>query len=390
METGFCFWSSILSASNSPCLEIHDWSTQSSGKALTTDQTVLSRLRTTFGSRPIGAEVPVSKTFHQSRSLLDGILDSLHKKSAAITWLGQTRDWQLYLASIQDIHRAGHNLWPAEGDFASDVDSEALLTAYQALDKEIENISNALVEENTHLILFTLNGMSSNRAQNHLLPQILSRLNKLYTSGEIQHGISEKRRGVFARLRDSVPPNIQYVATRVLGERIQDWVINREFTGALEWDETPSFSLVSGGEGLIRLNIRGRERDGILSTDNGSRDEYVAWLRDRLLAIRDERTGGPLISDFIEVQKLYPGPKSHLLPDIALIWAPTEPATEISSPDLGVVRARLRTGRGGNHTGEAFAIFPERTAATGIGAQLRHITDYPAVIRSLLAQKNPA
>lgn len=379
-----------IPAADSPCLEIHDWSSQSSGTALSTDHAVLKELKSRFGARPIGAEVPVTKSYSQSSSLFASILASLKKKSEAIIWLGQSRDWQFYLASIQDIHRAGHNLWPAKGEFTSDVDSEALLTAYQALDREVGTITDALVDDRTFPILFTLNGMSNNRAQNHLLPQILSGLNRQYLCGETGHDVSTHRSGIFARLRDGIPPGIQLVATRVLGENVQDWVVNREFKGGLSWSETPSFTLPTGGEGLIRLNVRGRERDGMLSMEDGSRDEYVAWLRDRVMAIKDTRTGGRLVQDFVEVQKLYPGPKAHLLPDIALIWAPEEPATEVISPDIGRVRSKLRTGRGGNHTGEAFAILPQRTAATGIGAQLEHITDYAAIVEELLAQKNPA
>ncbi len=369
---------------DSPCLEINNWSAQSSGKALASDPKVLDELRRRFGRRPIGADVPVSKSRRLTSSLLTQALRSLKQKSDAIIWLGQSRNWQFYLASIQDLHRAGHNFWPAEGDFASDVAPGALLQMYQAMDQAIARILTALQDENTTVILFTLNGMAPNKAQNHFLPQILSRLNRLYLTGESPKEISRGRDGLMARLRDQVPPLFQFFATRALGEKVQDWVVNREFTGALNWASTPSFPLVTGGEGLIRLNLKGREREGILSSSDSSRDRYVDWLTERILDIRVVNSGEALVSDVIDVHDLYPGDHSWLLPDIALKWAPAAPATEIHSNEIGTIRHKLKTGRGGNHTGDSFALISGDIGGAGIASGLAHIKDYKKLVKELL------
>jgi len=372
--------------SKPPCLEVNDWSAQSSGHVLASDKKVLNELKKRFGKRPIGMEVPVKKSSQLASSLLTRVLKSLRQKSDAIIWLGQAREWQFYLASIQDVHRAGHNLWPVEGDFGSDVEPDALLQVYQAMDREIERILGKLGNENTITILFTLNGMAPNQAQNHFLPQVLSRLNSLYLTGETQKDLSTSRDGNIARLRDSLPPILQYAATLVLGEKIQDWVVNHEYTGGLNWSSTPSFPVPTGGEGLIRLNIKGRERNGLLSTGDDSCQDYIDWLKDNLLQIRVSKTGEPLVSECIDVQTLYPGKFAYLLPDIAVKWAPEGPATEIFSERIGTIRNSLKTGRGGNHTGESFAIVTGKPVQPEFAASLEHIKDYGELLKGLFTQ----
>lgn len=369
---------------DSPCLEINDWSAQSSGKALVTDPAVLKELRRRFGRHPIGPEIAVAKSRRQSEHLLDKALLSLKRKTDALIWLGTSRRWRFYLASIQDVHRAGHNLWPIDEAFASDVPPGSLLRIYQAMDKAMARILETFSDDRTIILFFTLNGMAPNRAQNHFLPQLLQRLNHLYTTGGKHTDVSTRRNGMMAFLRDAVPPSLQSRANRLLGEDIQDWVVNREYLGALDWEQTPSFPIPSGGEGFIRLNIKGRERLGCLPADGGKPESYTRWLRERLMDVRDADSGEPLIREVIDLHRLYPGERSQMLPDLALQWAPERPLTEITSPDIGRIRKRLTTGRGGNHTGDSFALLHQSALAAGVAANLECITGYAKIVEDLL------
>jgi predicted AlkP superfamily phosphohydrolase/phosphomutase len=374
---------------NPPCLEINDWSAQSSGRPKASDPTVLAELRRRFGRRPIGMEITVAKSRRLSQSLQRQALRSLRQKADAILWLGRSRPWRFYLASIQDAHRAGHNLWPAAGEFASDAPEDALLTVYRVLDQQVDRIVRAYDDGNTHVVLFTLNGMGPNRAQNHFLPQLLHRLNHLYLTGKCEQAVSRRRPGLMATLRDGVPARLQYEANRLLGEQIQDWVVNREYTGGLDWPHTLSFAVPTGGEGLIRLNLRGRERAGALEPDGARMASYLEWLRERILAVRVSGSAEPLVSEFLLLRELYPGSRNDLLPDIALKWAPAAPATEVWSEDVGTIRNRLTTGRGGNHTGEAFAFLTGTPHCSEQQGSLRHIRDYASLADRLLAQGTP-
>ena len=159
-----------------------------------------------------------------------------------------------------------------------------------------------------------------------------------------------------AFLRHVLPPGLQYRAANILGERVQDWVVNREFVGGRTWSETPSFPLPSGGEGLVRLNIKGRETPGFFETGSAELSHYVDWLKARLSAIEVAGTGEPLIRRIVAVDEELPGPRRHFLPDLILEWAPEAPVHRIRSPDIGEIEVSLATGRGGNHNASAFVI----------------------------------
>ena len=86
--------------------------------------------------------------------------------------------------------------------------------------------------DTTAVVIVSPNGMGLSRAQNHFLPQILSRLNAVYLEQLGNGGSRRKDRfNLTAVLRDKVPYSMQYWAATLLGEPVQDWVVNRTFTG---------------------------------------------------------------------------------------------------------------------------------------------------------------
>ena len=138
---------------------------------------------------------------------------------------------------------------------------------------------------------------------------------------------------------------------------------------------------MSGGEGYIRLNVKGRERDGCLAA--GDVPAYAKWLSERLLEIRVTQTREPLITDIIDVGATHTGTHRDYLPDLVLKWGAAEPATSISSPWIGTLSGTLTTGRGGNHTPDAFALYWGRRAGQNVLSSILRIEDlhrYPEAI----------
>ena len=141
-----------------------------------------------------------------------------------------------------------------------------------------------------------------------------------------------------------------------MGQTVQDWIVDREWRGGKDWTITPGFPVPGGGDvGFVRLNLQGRERDGFLREGDDASD-YVDFLSKQLKALRVKQTNEPLIDDIVLSRDAFPGSHNYLLPDVFLTWRPDAPATEICSPELGTIKATLKTGRGGTHTGDSFAI----------------------------------
>ena len=186
-------------------------------------------------------------------------------------------------------------------------------------------------------------------------------------------------------LRQTVPASVQLKIREMVGQTVQDWLVDREWRGGKSWSNTPGFPVPGGGDvGFIRLNVQGRERDGILRADDGV-ENYLDFLCTKLEALRVTRTSEPLIDEIVLSRDAFPGSYNYLLPDVFVTWHPEVPATEISSPDLGTIRATLKTGRGGSHTGESFAVIAGAGSPSGLPS-LSHICDYKPYVRQFFAQ----
>jgi predicted AlkP superfamily phosphohydrolase/phosphomutase len=360
--------------SDLPCLQISHWSYQSTGAAETSHPEVLDEIRRRFGRRPIGAEVPVPKTARQCNALRDTQIRAAKAKGDAILHL-LDRPWRLFLTGFYEGHRAGHNLWPVAGDFASDAAPDSLFEVYEEMDRQVGRILEYVERDgpDTSVMLFSLHGMEPNRAQNHFLVEIIDRLNRSFIGDAPPHSGKARVPNIMSYLRTAVPPTLQYHAARLLGEDIQDWVLNRALVAGCDWTRTPSLVLPSGGEGLIRLNIKGRERYGFFEPGSATLDRYIAWLRDRLAEIRVAATGEPLIDKILLSDEHFPGPRRQYLPDIVLSWRPDAPAERVTSPEIGEIEMRLNTGRGGNHVGEAFFVATGTRDFLANARDIRHI-----------------
>ncbi|MBA2240315.1 MAG: hypothetical protein H0W09_03580, partial [Solirubrobacterales bacterium] len=110
-------------------------------------------------------------------------------------------------------------------------------------------------------------------------------------------------------------------------------------------------------QGYVRLNLRGRERDGIV--DPGATDELCARIAAGLGEFRDP-DGTQSVASVERVAELHRGRHTERLPDLVVRWS-ERPATRlryVSSERLGVVhRQGGASGRSGNHTaGDAWAL----------------------------------
>jgi predicted AlkP superfamily phosphohydrolase/phosphomutase len=369
---------------DAPVLEISNWSSQESARAFTSEPKVLKELRSKFGRRPIGKEVPVRKALGLSTRIRDQLINSVRMKCDAIIWLSQQQPWDLFIAGIYDLHRAGHNLWPTDLGHGSTLPVNALLDVYKAFDEKLEEILQSIDSEETAIIVYSLHGMRENNAQNHFLPEIMQRLNKRYLEQELTQTGTSHRPGVMSFLRKRVPARLQYYLAQLLGERIQDWVVAREFLGSLNWSQTTAFALPAGDEGFIRLNLQGREKKGFLPDTDNAKTHYIEWLRERLFEIKVVTTGDALVEKFDLAEDLFPGPRCEMLPDIIVHWKPNYPVSEIVSDAIGVVHMNLNTGRNGNHSAESFAVLTGNIPDDFSEDELRSITDYGSFVRRLL------
>jgi predicted AlkP superfamily phosphohydrolase/phosphomutase len=80
-----------------------------------------------------------------------------------------------------------------------------------------------------------------------------------------------------------------------------------------EWQRTYAYGLGLNG---LYLNLRGRERDGIV--DATDKDAMLDEITQKLLAIRDPENGAQVISSVYRTDEVYSGPEAEHAPDLII------------------------------------------------------------------------
>jgi hypothetical protein len=370
----------VLSGDMLNGMEVRNWNTQENTGPLNTSPPSLARaIADRFGTYPQGRDTPIPRSTARLEALRRRVVRVISLRTDLWHWLLQQTPWRFGINVFGESHRASHNFWPD----SSVNGAEALIEVYEAIDRSIGEMLAAVELRDTTVVLFSAHSMTANTSQSHLMQRIMDRVNATFWQSLGRQ--SEGRRGsVLRRLRESLPPAVQLAITRSTPAGFQDWVVDRAQRKGFDWSMTPGFALVCGQSGLIRLNLAGREKEGMLTPGSDLYTRYVAWVKESLLLLRAAGSDAPVVASIEQIPKHFPGPRDTYLPDLSVRWAKRKPVMEVHSDRLGRISAHFGTGRPGNHTGAAFAVVMGAREQAAAFDSLTHTTDFAdAVFRSL-------
>jgi len=301
------------------------------------------------------------------------LLDATDRASkAALHFLPERFD--LVWVNFLGAHLGGHMLWDLSQVDAETLDDRtrttlerALTDIYIQIDKGIGRIL-ATLPGDADVIVASPMGMAENMSRVDLLPGMLEAV--LSTNGATRARGAESRTERFLwQIRASIPTGARAKVAGALHGRLTREVTMRLSSLGVDWTKTPAFMLPSDHFGQVRLNIRGRERDGIV--EPGDADAVSNEIREGLLTFRDP-DGEPAVVAVDRVQDVI-GPEKPLrsLPDLVVRWSdrPSAHVHHVDSSRYGEVRRPgSGSGRSGAHTPEAWAVVvpgPSAHAATG-------------------------
>jgi predicted AlkP superfamily phosphohydrolase/phosphomutase len=337
-------------------------------------------VRRRFGSHPMGIEIPVGKSVSELEKIRDNLVKGARRKGALVRWVLDQAPWDFFLTAFGETHRGGHILWP-DGPGGETIPAHALLDVYRAVDEAVGDILAAPSLAGAGVIVFALHGMGPNISQEHFVPRVMDLVNAGFAGGTPDRPSSTEppsKRGIVRMLREHVPASIQNRIARLVPVSVRDEVVSRSVVGGHDWSVTSGFDLAADLNGYLRLNVRGREREGILERDGDALRRYVAWVRECFESLRIAATGEPLVGEVHWTPDAFPGPQVDHLPDLIVTWAGGPPTERIESARIGPVTAQLATGRSGNHRRDGFC------AVSGIeSGTLQDGRDLAALARSV-------
>lgn len=351
-----------------------------------------AEIRLKFGRHPMGSEIPVRKSSGQLERIRQKLVAGAMAKSALSRWMLAQAEWDFFLTVFGETHRGGHLLWP-EGGMDRSSPSDGLLEVYQAVDRGIGKLLEALSDDETTLIVFALHGMGRNDSQEHFMPRVMDRVNARFLGDRAvsdDRGGREPRsgqRGAMRILREHLPAGLQNAVARAVPVAVRDMVVSRQISEGHDWGRTPGIALLADLNGYLRWNLQGRERRGMLEADGETVERYITWVRQCLLGLRASKVGTALVRDVLLSRDHFPGRRMGLLPDAVVTWSGLPPISRVYSDGIGSLAAEPSTGRAGNHRPDGFCVIVE-------GARQRerripppsHISELSTFVRTLLGQ----
>jgi predicted AlkP superfamily phosphohydrolase/phosphomutase len=317
------------------------------------------------------------------------LLEAPTRAAKLTTALLEEEEFDLIWISFSSSHIAGHWFLEASRLPQKDFDRQtnrllgsALSDSYASVDRALSEIVTALPPD-ADLIVLSPSGMAPSASRTHLLPGMLK---AVLSRGKIENKKQNPAGSFLWRLRAAVPPDARALVARVLPDQLMMNLTARLEMRGTDWQNTRAFMVPSGDCGYIRLNLMGRERDGIVDP----RDAPV--LLEQIAAGLQTfcgPNGEPAVKkiEFLGDSLTITDPL-HGFPDLIVHWSDILPAYEtgVASAQFGdVPPAGWGSGRTGEHRDGAWALIVPASCRLRTTAKPAHILDIVPTICELLA-----
>ena len=297
-----------------------------------------------YGAQPVRRLLEIRRHLIAAPARVAGLINNL---------LAHER-FDLVWASFSAGHFAGHFLWDtsqiAESDLLPPREQatfeRTVEDVYEATDRAIGEILAALGDD-TDVIILSPIGMGAFTSRADVLPELLQLVLGGWTDGAAAGS------SIF-RLRAAVPSWLRAAVAHALPATAVHEFSARLFLQGVDWSRTRAIALPGEQNGYVRLNVRGRERDGIVAPEEV--DEVLDELVEGLATFSDD-DGGEAIAA-IERPNVGKGPGALLLPDLVIRWShrPSTGVRALRSDRFGEVQRHGKIGLSGHHCEGAWAV----------------------------------
>lgn len=357
--------------------------------------------------------------------------------------LDRVPEWELAVAVWSEEHSGGHFMWhgvdaasPVHGAATAPLAAEQLLRIHLAVDAAVGRAVEAAGD--AAVVLFSLHGLTTNRTDLMtfvMLPELAHRIHGGRAALRMPGGAAWRAAGMPPIEPDPRVQWIDHVASHFAdsrGRAARNIVKRAIPRGVLEaarraagrpghrpgelaapipaetayhlaaggppphapdympvwwyrhrWPSMPWFAVPSFTTGLIRINLRGRERDGIVDPSDYRRvcEEIVATVSRATCA----RTGRSVVESATFPRADDPMAPGGVPGDVEFVWS--APVDAIEHPDTGLI-GPVPMHRVGEHSGAGFVMVTGPGVAPGELGTARPI-DFAPTILDLLGVERP-
>ena len=305
--------------------------------------------RKRFGKHPLEFDTVEPQSNKDKLKMVREMRDGVGIRAKAFEQLLRERPAGFALCVFGETHKASHYLSSAQELAPGVTNVDAMAQILEPLDEAWPRIE-AAAGPGANLVLFALHGTVEQIDFSATLgTQVLS----IALGKEAAEGVTKP--DMLRRVRNILPASLHRSIWRRVPAR---WRAAREGSRSGSISDVAHdalFRVAHDGNLGLRMNLRGRERDGIVSAKEG------AAALAQLEALAGEFTvadGRPAFAGLWRSEQEAPGPRSHRLPDALLVSNPNVTATDtIARADGPTLHTDEPEARNGIHNGRGFSYF---------------------------------
>lgn len=308
------------------------------------------------------------RTGPEDCALLRDMLAGAEQKRRMTTSLMREGDWDLFLSVFGESHAIGHQQWHLhdkrhprhDPQTVTAMGGDPLAQVYAALDRALGDVE-AQTPNDALLLVYLSHGMGSHFDGDHLLEEILIRLDRHGRTGAgapAGEGSAAPRGSALRRVAAAVgvPKSLRSWVGRTFFARPSA----AEARARRRFFKEPNNTVYGG----VRLNLMGREPKGIVPPEEV--DALIAEITEGLLELVNADTGKPVVRGVERCDRWHKRSPTDTMPDLFLDWERSALIENVSSPRIGVVQGRYTHWRTGDHRPAGLLLAKGEGLAAGV------------------------
>lgn len=296
--------------------------------------------------------------------LREQLLQSTRQMASIAVDLLSSEPWDFSCLVLGAAHRGGHYLWddsqlskePDNGDLQGiNKIQTALEDILIACDVALGNVLSAIPDESLKIV-FAVHGMKQNHGWGDVGNDIIEAIARSSQQQKI-------KRGLLYQVRRRVPFNIVRPILTRMPQSVSEALVRLWSANMYDWQKTPYFPLPMDQAGYIRINLKGREKRGIVEPGENYQ-QLCDELEKNLYSLKDADSGQSIVAEVVRAWQNAPEDTEgrDVLPDLVVVWdeVTTLQCQRVISDRLTQLAIDVPmvniSGRSGNHTGPGWFV----------------------------------
>ncbi len=373
--------------------QLADWSIQRQFNRpnlspLTEPSDLLSEVRRLVGP-PIHVDVfRPGSSCEEDAAALHLLLQRIEAKGALSRHLLTRKRCDLTVIGFVESHTASHRLWDYRPGGSRETEAakvgrhlaQGIREVYQAIDREIGLLLRHFPEQ-PNVFIVSLFGMKDLHPTTGLIDEFCCKLGYYIPAESSRIGVHPLR-----WLRQAISPDVRARMSRWLPRRLQARLEADRFQSSTDWSRTTAFSIPALNTSFLRVNLRGREPQGIVELGS----EYERLL-DRMEAdlrqLVDVRSGKPAVERVIRTAKSFRSGPPAILPDLFVEWTSSPYFMDrVAHPKAELIQVEPYYNRSSYHSFGGFMAAAGPSIQAGVNLDEVSPLDFAPVFQCLLGE----